>query len=167
MYNLVNKDDKYHSCHLLKIIKISPKKLIVRGDPSYKTAVLQISTQYVYFRGCHAGKRPHLPNYTWFWMIIMFSITVTPSTSGQYEGKSKNVTFYPTIGFQCTTFHKGIDPKVTVIQCNMVNYDNLWSLKVIQSRWIELFNFTPKTGWMARFWEHHRPKNINASALIW
>ena len=119
------------------------------------------------FWGCHAVTHPHLPNYTWFWMIIMSSITVAPSTSGQYGGKSQIVTFYPTIGFQYTTFHKGIDPKVKVIQCNMVNYDNLWSLKVIQSRWIELFNFTPKTGWMARFWEHHRPKNINASALIW
>ena len=118
-------------------------------------------------RGCHAVTNPHLPNYTWFWMIIMFSITVTPSTSGQYEGKSKNVTFYPTIGFQYTTFHKGIDLQVRVIQCNMVNEDNLWSLKVIQSRWIELFNFTPKLGWMARLWEHHRPKNLNASALIW
>ena len=58
-------------------------------------------------------------------MIIMFSITLTPSTSGQYEGKSKNVTFYPTIGFQYTTFNKGIDSKVKVIQCNMVNEDNL------------------------------------------
>ena len=118
-------------------------------------------------RGCHAVTHPHLPNYTWFWMIIMFIITVTPSTSGPFEGKSKNVTFYPTIGFQYTTFHKGIDIKVKVIQCNMVNEDNLWSLKVIQSRWIELFNFTPKLGWMARIWEHHRPKIINASALIW
>ena len=119
------------------------------------------------FRGCHAVTHPHLPNYTWFWMIIISSITVTPSTSGQYGGKSQIVTFYPTIGFQYTTFHKGIDPQVKVIQCNMVNYDNLWSLKVIQSRWTELFDFTPKTGWMARFWEHHRPKNISASALIW
>ena len=58
-------------------------------------------------------------------MIIMSSITVTPSTSGQYEGKSKNVTFYPIIGFQCITFRKGFDSKVTVIQCNMVNEDNL------------------------------------------
>ena len=58
-------------------------------------------------------------------MIIMFSITVTLSTSGQYEGKTKNVTFYPTIGFQYTTFHKGIDPKVRVIQCNMENEEDL------------------------------------------
>ena len=49
-------------------------------------------------------------------MIIMSSITVAPSTSGQYGGKSQIVTFYPTIGFQYTTFHKGIDPKVKVIQ---------------------------------------------------
>ena len=150
----------------MKIIKISPKKMIVRGDPSYKTEVLQISTQYVDFKGCHAVKHPHLPNYTWFWIITMSCITVISSTSGQYRGKSQTVA-YPIIGFQYTTFHKGIDPKVRVIQCNMVNEDNLWSLKVIQSRWIELFNFTPKLGWMARIWEHHRPKNINASALIW
>ena len=58
-------------------------------------------------------------------MIIMSSITVAPSTSGQYGGKSQIVTFYPTIGFQYTTFHKGIDLKVKVIQCNMVNEDNL------------------------------------------
>ena len=55
----------------------------------------------------------------------MTSITVTPSISGQYEGKSKNVTFYPIIGFQYTTFHKGIDLQVKVIHCNMVNEDNL------------------------------------------
>ena len=85
------------------------------------------------FRGCHAVTHPHLPNYTWFWMIIMSSITVAPSTSGQYEGKSKNVTFYPIIGFQCTTFHKGIDLKVRVIQCNMVNEEDFWKLKVILS----------------------------------
>ena len=85
-------------------------------------------------------------------MIIMSSITVTPSTSGRYGGKSQTLTFYPIIGFQYTTFHKGIDPKVRVIQCNMVNEDNLWSLKVIQSRWIEFIlnrNFTPKLGQMA------------------
>ena len=59
-------------------------------------------------------------------MIIMFSITVTPSISGQYEGKNKNVTFYPIIGFQYTTFHKGIGSKVKVIQCNMaVSYTHL------------------------------------------
>ena len=67
-------------------------------------------------------------------MIIMFSITVTPSTSGQYGGKSQNLTFYPIIGFQYTTFHKGIDPKVRVIQCNMVNEEDFWKLKVILSR---------------------------------
>ena len=147
--------------------KLAKKKCMVRGDPSYKTEVLQISAQYVYFWGCHAVTHPHLPNYTWFWMIIMSSISVTPSTSGRYGGKSQTLTFYPIIGFQYTTFHKGIDPKVKVIRCNMVNNNNLWSPKVIQSWWIELFNFTPKLGWIARFWEHHRPKNINASALIW
>ena len=67
-------------------------------------------------------------------MIIMSSITVAPSTSGQYGGKSQTLTFYPIIGFQYTTFHKGIDSKVRVSQYNMVNEDNLWSLKVIQSR---------------------------------
>ena len=64
-------------------------------------------------------------------MIIMYCITVTTSTSGQYGGKSQIVTFYPTIGFQYTTFHKGIDPKVRVSQYNMVNEDNSWNLKVI------------------------------------
>ena len=122
------------------------------------------------FWGCHAVTLPHLPNYILFWIIIMSSITVTPSTSGQYGGKSQTLTFYPIIGFQYITFHKGIDLKVRVIQCNMVNEDNLWSLKVIQSRWIEFIlnsNFTPKLGRMAWLWEHHRPKNLNALALIW
>ena len=73
------------------------------------------------FKGCHAGKHPYLPNYTWFWMIIMSCISVTPSTGGQYGGKSQIWTFYPIIGFQYTTFHKGTDPKVRVVQCNMVN----------------------------------------------
>ena len=73
-------------------------------------------------------------------MIIMSCISVTPSTNGQYGGKSQNVTFYPIIGFQYTTFHKGIDPKVKVILCNMVNEENLWSPKVIQSRWSEFFS---------------------------
>ena len=71
-------------------------------------------------------------------MINMSNVAVEPSTGGQYWGKiqtlfhylvilgkSQIVTFYPTIGFQYTTFHKGIDPKVRVIQCNMVNEDNL------------------------------------------
>ena len=40
---------------------------------------------------------------------------------GQYGGKSQIWTFYPIIGFQYTTFHKGTDPKVRVVQCNMVN----------------------------------------------
>ena len=48
-------------------------------------------------------------------------ISVTPSTSGHYGGKSQTVTFYPTIGLQYTTFHKVIDPKTRDIQCNMVN----------------------------------------------
>ena len=99
------------------------------------------------FWGCHAGKHPHLPNYTWFWMIIMSCISVTPSTNGQYGGKSQNVTFYPIIGFQYTTFHKGIDPKARVIQCNMVNEEDLWSLKVIQSDEVnssQNSSFTPK-----------------------
>ena len=120
--------------------------MIVRGDPSYKTEVLQISTQNVDFRGCHAGKHPHLPNYTWFWMIIMACISVTPSTSGQYGGKSQNLTFYPIIGFQYTTFHKGIDPKIRVIQCNMVNEEDFWSLKVILSRHVIKKLFYPKNG---------------------
>ena len=47
-------------------------------------------------------------------------------------GKSQIVTFYPTIGFQYTTFHKGIDLKIKVIQCNMVNEENLLSPKVIR-----------------------------------
>ena len=98
---------------------------MVRGDPSYKTEVLQISTQYVDFRGCHAVKHPHLPNYTKFWMITMSCITVTTSTSSQYGGKSQTVGFYPIIGFQYTTFHKEIDSKVRVIQCNMVNEKDL------------------------------------------
>ena len=99
------------------------------------------------FWGCHAVTHPHLPNYTWFWMIIMSSITVTPSTSGQYGGKSQTLTFYPIIGFQYTTFHKGIDLKVRVIQCNMVNEEDLWSLKVIQSDEVnssQNSSFTPK-----------------------
>ena len=58
-------------------------------------------------------------------MIIMSSITVTPSTSGQYGGKSQIVTFYPIIGFQYTTFRKEIDSKGRVIQCNMVNEEDL------------------------------------------
>ena len=127
-------------------------------------------TQNLDFWGCHAVTHPHLPYYTWFWMIIMSSISVTPSTSGRYGGKSQTLTFDPIIWFQYTTFHKGIDSKIRVIQCNMVNEDNLWSLKVIQSRWIEFIlnsNFTPRLGWIARLWEHHRPKNLNASALIW
>ena len=100
--------------------------MMVSGDPSYKTKVLQISTQYVDFRGCHSVQHPHLPNYTRFWMIIMSCITVTPSTSsGQYWGKSQIVTFYPIIGFQYTTFHKEIDSKVRVIQCNMVHVKDL------------------------------------------
>ena len=98
---------------------------MVRGDPSYKTEVLQISTQYVELRGCHVGDHPHLPNCTRFWVIDMSSIAVERSTNGQYGGKSHIWTFYPIIGFQYTTFHKGIDPEVRVIQCNMVNEDNL------------------------------------------
>ena len=62
--------------------------------------------------GCHSN-------------AIMYCITVTPSTSGQYWGKSQTVTFYPIIGFQYTTFHKEIDSKVRVIQCNMVNEEDL------------------------------------------
>ena len=99
------------------------------------------------FWGCHAVTHPHLPYYTWFWMIIMACITVTPSTSGQYWGKSQTVTFYPIIGFQYTTFHKEIDSKVRVIQCNMVNEEDLWSLKVIQSDEVnssQNSSFTPK-----------------------
>ena len=67
-------------------------------------------------------------------MIIMSSITVTPSTSGQYGGKSKTVAFYPIIWFQYTIFRKGIHPKVRESQYNKVNEEDLWSLKVIQSR---------------------------------
>ena len=58
--------------------------MMVRGDPSYKTKVLQISTQYVDFRGCHAGKHSHLPNCTRFLVIDMSSIAVESSTNGQY-----------------------------------------------------------------------------------
>ena len=79
-------------------------------------------------------------------MIIMSSITVTPSTSGQYGGKSQTLTFYPIIGFQYTTFHKGIDPKVRVIQCNMVNEEDFWRLKVILSRHVIKKLFYPKNG---------------------
>ena len=157
----------WHHVTIVTRLEILVLKMMVRGDSSYKTKVLQISTQYVDFRGCHSVQHPHLPNYTWFWMIFMACITVTPSTSSQYGGKSQNLTFYPIIGFQYTTFHKGIDPKVKVIQCNMVNEENLWSPRVIQSRWSELFHFTPKTGWMARIWEPHRPKIRNALALKW
>ena len=78
--------------------------------------------------------------------LSCFPFTVTPSTSGQYEGKSKNVTFYPTIGLQYTTFHKGIDPKVRVIQCNMVNEEDFWRLKVILSRHVIKKLFYPKNG---------------------
>ena len=46
-------------------------------------------------------------------------ISVTPSTSGHYGGKSQTVTFYPVIGFQYTTFHKDNDPKVRVTQCGV------------------------------------------------
>ena len=80
-------------------------------------------------------------------MITMSCISVTPSTGGQYWGKSQIVTFYPIIGFQYTTFHKGIDPKARVIQCNMVNEEDLWSLKVIQSDEVnssQNSSFTPK-----------------------
>ena len=80
-------------------------------------------------------------------MIIMTSNTVTPSTSGQYGGKSQIWTFYPIIGFQYTTFHKEIDLKVRAIQCNMVNEEDLWSLKVIQLDEVnssQNSSFTPK-----------------------
>ena len=80
-------------------------------------------------------------------MITMSCITVTPSTSGQYGGKSQTVGFYPIIGFQYTTFHKGIDPKVKASQYNIVNEEDLWSLKVIQSDDVnssQNSSFTPK-----------------------
>ena len=38
----------------------------------------------------HFVKHPHLPYYTWFWMINMSIIAVTPSTSGQWGGKCQN-----------------------------------------------------------------------------
>ena len=77
----------------------------------------------------------------------MSSITDDLSTNGQYGGKSQNLTFYPIIGFQYTTFHKEIDLKVRAIQCNMVNEEDLWSLKVIPSDEVnssQNSSFTPK-----------------------
>ena len=58
------------------------------------------------FLGCHGVTHPHLPNYTCFWMIIMACITVTPSTSSQYEGKSKMWLFTLLLGSSTPLFTK-------------------------------------------------------------